>query len=62
MKRQHETCEMSNDLIVFNLYLPKFSKSKTQMLNHKLNNILIIWHISVKIAQALWYKCGRMGP
>jgi hypothetical protein len=53
---------MSNDFIVFNLYLPKISKSKTQMLNHKLNIILIIWHINVKIGQVLWYKCGRMGP
>ncbi len=47
-KLQLQTGENINIVIEFNLYLPKFSKSKTQMTNRNLQIILIIQHINVE--------------
>jgi len=54
MKGQPKTSKTSNDFIVFNPYMFKVFKSKTQMSNQKLKNILFILHIRVQATQALW--------
>jgi hypothetical protein len=47
-KLQLQTDENINIVIEFNLYVPKFSKSKTQAPNRNLQIILIIRHINAE--------------
>ncbi len=53
MKIHQKNCAKFSDLIVFILYMVKFSTSKTQVLNQKHQIILIIQHISTKVAKVL---------
>jgi hypothetical protein len=43
-----------NNTIEFTLYMLKFSILKTQVLNHNLQIILIIWHINAELEKVLW--------
>ncbi len=54
-KDNKKTCEIFNDFIVFSPHIPKFSKQKTQVPNHKLKTILIIQHINAEVFQILCY-------
>jgi hypothetical protein len=47
-KLQLQTDENINIVIEFNPYMPKFSKSKTQMPNRNLQIISIVRHINVE--------------
>jgi len=52
-KLQLQTDENINIVIEFNPYVPKFSKSKTQVLNKNLQIILIIRHINVELEKVV---------
>jgi hypothetical protein len=52
-KLQLQTDENINIVIEFNPYVPKFSKSKTQVPNRSLQIILIIRHINVEFEKVV---------
>jgi hypothetical protein len=45
--------ENALNIIVFNHYMPKFPNSKTEVRNHDLQIIIIIWHINAELEKVL---------
>jgi hypothetical protein len=52
-KLQLQTDENINIVIEFNPYMPKFSKSKTQVPNRNLQIILIFRHINAELEKVV---------